>query len=57
LKTVNAGNPGTGFITYDLNNNGVGYSTSGGFLDSINSQIQGYADKIKSGQIKVPTTP
>ena len=57
LKTVNAGNPGTGFITYDLNNNGVGYATSGGFLDSINSQIQGYADKIKSGQIKVPTTP
>lgn len=57
LKTVQAGTPGTGYITYDLKNNGVGYSQSGGFLKDINDQIQSYADKIKSGQIKVPTAP
>jgi basic membrane protein A len=57
LKTVKAGTPGTGYITYDLKNNGVGYSQSGGFLKDINDQIQSYSDKIKSGQIKVPTAP
>jgi basic membrane protein A len=57
LGTVNSGHPATGFVTYDLKNNGVGYSQSGGFLKDINSQIQAYSDKIKSGQIKVPTTP
>ena len=41
LKTVNAGDPGTGYVTYDLTNNGVGYSTSGGFLDSINEPDPG----------------
>ena len=44
-------------MTYDLKNDGVGYATSGGFLDSIKSKIDAYATKIKSGQIKVPTTP
>jgi basic membrane protein A and related proteins len=44
-------------VTYDLKNNGVGYATSGGFVDSIKSQIDAYAKKIESGQIKVPMTP
>ncbi|MBZ5740225.1 BMP family lipoprotein [Nocardioides mangrovi] len=57
IKSVNDGSPNTGYVTYDLKNDGVGYSTSGGFLDSIQSDIDGYADKIKSGDIKVPTAP
>jgi len=44
-------------ITNDLKTDGVGLATSGGFIDDIQSQIQQYADKIKSGEIKVPTTP
>ena len=46
-----------GITTYDLKSNGVGYSTSGGFVDDIKSKIDSYAAKIKSGQIKVPTDP
>ncbi len=44
-------------VTYDLKSNGVGYSTSGGFIDDIKGQIDQYAAKIKSGAIKVPTVP
>jgi basic membrane protein A len=44
-------------ITNDLKTDGVGLATSGGFIDDIQSQIQQYADKIKSGGITVPTTP
>lgn len=43
--------------TYDLAAEGVGYSTSGGFVDDISGEIDGYAEKIKSGEIKVPTVP
>src|SRR3954454_21837000 len=43
--------------TNDLKTDGVGLATSGGFIDDIQSQIQQYADKIKSGGITVPTTP
>jgi basic membrane protein A len=49
--------PLTSYQTYDLAHNGVGYATSGGFIDDITDQIDAYADKIKSGEIKVPTTP
>jgi basic membrane protein A and related proteins len=49
--------PLTSYQTYDLKVNGVGYSTSGGFVDDIKSKLDGYAAKIKSGQIKVPTAP
>ena len=58
IKSVDENKPLTSYQTYDLAHNGVGYATSGDFLsqqtiDDINS----YADKIKSGEIKVPTTP
>ncbi len=43
--------------TYDLASDGVGYSTSGGFVDDMKSQIDEYATKIKDGDIKVPTAP
>jgi len=43
-----------GFDVYDLKRDGVGYATSGGQLDDIKSKIDGYKDKIVSGEIKVP---
>ncbi|MEP9361831.1 BMP family ABC transporter substrate-binding protein [Nocardioides sp. CN2-186] len=57
IKSVNDGSPKTSYVTYDLTNDGVGYATSGGFVDSIKADIDGYADKIKNGEIKVPTAP
>ena len=36
---------------------GVGYAKSGGYVDDISDQIDEAADKIKSGEIKVPTDP
>jgi len=41
---------------YDLKAGGVDYSTSGGKIDDIKSQIDGYKQKIISGEIKVPAT-
>ncbi|MGI8434023.1 MAG: BMP family lipoprotein [Nocardioidaceae bacterium] len=56
-KSVDDGKPLTSYVTYDLAHDGVGYATSGGFIDDITSDIDGYATKIKSGDIKVPTAP
>ena len=36
---------------------GVGYATSGGFVDSIKSQLDAFAAKIGSGEILVPRKP
>jgi basic membrane protein A and related proteins len=47
----------SGEITNDLKTNGVGISYSGGFIDDIKDKITAASDKIKSGQIKVPTDP
>jgi basic membrane protein A len=57
IKSVADGSPLAGYQTYDLAHDGVGYATSGGFIDDIKSQIDEYAAKIKSGEIKVPTKP
>jgi basic membrane protein A and related proteins len=57
IKSVNDGSPKTSYVTYDLKNGGVGYATSGGFVDDIKSQLDDYANKIKDGSIKVPTAP
>jgi basic membrane protein A len=57
IKSVNDGAAKTSYVTYDLKNDGVGYSTSGGFIDEISGDIDGYAAKIKDGSIKVPTAP
>ncbi len=46
-----------GFVAYDLKVDGVGYSKSGGFVDDISDQLQAASDKIKSGEIVVPTDP
>jgi basic membrane protein A len=57
IKSVKDGKPLTGYKTYTLAENGVGYATSGGFVNDIKSKIDAYAAKIKSGKIKVPTVP
>jgi basic membrane protein A len=44
-------------IVNDLKTEGVGLSYSGGFIDDIKSQIDGYAAKIVSGEITVPKAP
>ncbi len=57
VSSVKDGKPLTSYQVYDLKHNGVGYATSGGYIDDITGDINGYADKIKSGEIKVPTKP
>lgn len=58
IKSVNDGSPKTGVVMYDLKNDGVGYSTSGNFIDAaLQKTIDGYKQKIIAGSIKVPTTP
>ncbi|MEP6762196.1 MAG: BMP family ABC transporter substrate-binding protein [Sporichthyaceae bacterium] len=46
-----------GAHNWDLKNDGVGYSTSGGAIDDIKAQVEALKAKIISGEIKVPTAP
>ena len=46
-----------GPIAYDLSVDGVGYSTSGGFVDDITDQLEDFKAQIVSGDIVVPTEP
>jgi len=57
LKSVNEGDFPTGVNTYDLKVDGVGYSTSGGFIDDITSKLDDYKKQIIDGKITVPTEP
>ena len=41
----------------DLASGGVGYATSGGFVDPIRDQIDAWASRIIAGEITVPSTP
>ena len=45
-----------GYVTFDLARDGVGYSTSGGFLDDIASQLEDLKAQIIDGTITVPTS-
>ena len=56
VQSVADGEPLSGYQSYDLKADGVGYSTSGGFIDDITDQIDEWAEKIKSGEVKVPST-
>ena len=47
----------SGQVVFSLKNDGVGYATSGGFVDDIKTRLEGYKAQIISGQITVPTTP
>jgi len=57
VSSVADGKPLVSYQTYDLAHDGVGYATSGGYIDDITSDIDGYAEKIKSGDLEVPTAP
>ncbi len=57
LKAVNDGDVPSGVTRYDLAVDGVGYSTSGGFVDDITDQLDDYKQQIIDGEIEVPTTP
>ncbi|MBI2777190.1 MAG: BMP family ABC transporter substrate-binding protein [Chloroflexi bacterium] len=43
--------------TFGLANGGVGYATSGGFVDGIRARLDAYAADIVAGRIVVPQTP
>ena len=51
------GVPKDGNNVFGLDRGGVGYSTSGGFVDPIKAQLDAFAARIASGEILVPTTP
>ena len=44
-------------VIYDLSVDGVGYSTSGGFVDDIVDQLEDWKARIVSGAVTVPDTP
>ena len=57
IKSAVEGNVQAGPSTYDLSVDGVGYSTSGGFVDDIADQLDAFKAQIVSGEIEVPTAP
>ncbi|MEE3127488.1 MAG: BMP family ABC transporter substrate-binding protein [Actinomycetota bacterium] len=57
LSQVNDGDFPSGVTTYDLSVDGVGYSTSGGFVDDIVEQLDELKQQIIDGEISVPTAP
>ena len=56
-KAVQNGDLTGGFKVFDLSVDGVGYSTSGGYLDDFVSQLDDLKAQIISGDIVVPTAP
>lgn len=57
LQQVAEGTFPTGVTTYDLKVDGVGYSTSGGFVEDITDQLDDYKQQIIDGEITVPDKP
>jgi len=57
IKAVNDGDKTGGIKVFDLSNDGVGYSTSGGYIDEFVDQLDEIKAKIVSGEITVPTAP
>jgi basic membrane protein A len=59
-KTIEAQVNGTftpGPNVFDLSVDGVGYSTTGGYIDDIVTELEDYKAQIISGAIVVPQTP
>ena len=44
-------------VVYDLEADGVGLATSGGFIDDIQDVVDDYRQQIIDGDIEVPTAP
>ena len=57
VKDQLEGNFAPGALRLGLAEEGVGYSTSGGFIDDIVDALDALADQIIDGSIEVPTEP
>jgi basic membrane protein A len=57
IKAVADGDTKGGIFVFDLKVDGVGYATSGGFVDDIKDKLDAYKADIVSGKIVVPTKP
>jgi basic membrane protein A len=51
------GDTAGGVQLFDLSVDGVGYATSGGFIDDIADQLDELKEQIISGEIEIPTEP
>jgi basic membrane protein A len=56
IKSIHDGSPLTGTQRFDLKSGGVGYSTSGGFVNDIKPQLDKATQDITSGKVTVPTS-
>ena len=56
-QSVIDGDFAPGQVVFDLAADGVGYSTSGGFIDDYVDQLEDFKAQIIDGTIVVPTTP
>ncbi|MDQ7992667.1 MAG: BMP family ABC transporter substrate-binding protein [Propionicimonas sp.] len=56
IKSIHDGSFAAGPTVFDLKAEGVGYSTTGGHIDDIASQLEEYKQQIIDGSIVVPTT-
>ncbi|TCC45885.1 BMP family ABC transporter substrate-binding protein [Kribbella capetownensis] len=54
-KAFKDGTTKPGYDLYDIKRDGVGYATSGGFLDDVTSKIDEYKAKLVSGDLKAPS--
>ncbi|MDX1620937.1 MAG: BMP family ABC transporter substrate-binding protein [Nitriliruptorales bacterium] len=57
IKGFVEGEDVSGTQVFDLSVDGVGYSTSGGFVDEYVDQVEELKQQIIDGEIEVPTTP
>lgn len=57
IEQVQAGDTAGGTKVFDLSVDGVGYSTSGGYLDDVVPQLEAFKQQIVDGEITVPTDP
>ena len=56
-RVANGESVGGAVTNYNLEADGVAYSTSGGYIDDIVDQLEELKAQIISGEIEVPTTP
>jgi len=57
IKAFNDGDKEGKTVVLDLKADGVGYSTTGGYVDDIKSQLDDLRQQIIDGTIKVPEAP
>jgi basic membrane protein A len=57
IKAIADGSFAGGVQVFDLAREGVGYSTTGGFVDDIAADLDAFAEQIINGEIEVPTDP